>query len=119
LSTAVAQAQTLLHPADYHHYIQTFESDGQLATSRVYNGEPSTPGQPPEAAWPWMQREIPWFDSSDKSFEEMYYFRWHAFKKHILHTPSGYLITEWLHRPEMTHRGHLSHATPLPPHNPP
>jgi hypothetical protein len=111
--TTAASAQTLLHPADYHHYIQTFESDEQLATGKVYNGEPSASSQPPEPAWPWMTREIPWFDASDKSFEEMYYFRWYAFKKHILHTPSGYLITEWLDRPEMTDHGTLSDAAPF------
>src|SRR6185437_6999489 len=89
IPAATVVAQTLLHPADYHHYIQTCEAAEQLATGHIYNGEPSTPGQPAEAAWPWMQREIPWFDSSDKSFEEMYYFRWYSFKKHILHTPRG------------------------------
>src|ERR1700756_230998 len=47
-------AQTLLHPADYRHYIQTFEADEQLATGKVYNGEPSASGQAPEPAWPWM-----------------------------------------------------------------
>ncbi len=113
LCAAQIPAQTLLHPADYRHYIQTFEADEQLATGKIYNGEPPAPGQPAEAAWPWMQREIPWFDSSDKSFEEMYYFRWYAFKKHILHTPNGYLITEWLDRPEMTDRGTLSDAAPF------
>ena len=113
LPAATLPAQTLLHPADYHHYVQTFEADEQLATGHVYNGEPSSPGQSAEAAWPWMQHEIPWFDSSDKSFEEMYYFRWYSFKKHILHTPSGYLITEWLDRPEMTDRGTLSDAAPF------
>ena len=113
LPAATLPAQTLLRPADYHHYIQTFEADEQLATGHVYNGEPSASGQSPEPAWPWMQREIPWFDSSDKSFEEMYYFRWYSFKKHILHTPSGYLITEWLDRPEMTDRGTLSDAAPF------
>jgi hypothetical protein len=112
-AVTIAPAQTLLHSADYHHYIQAFESDEQLATGHIYNGEPTTPGQSPEPAWPWMQREIPWFDSSDKSFEEMYYFRWYAFKKHILHTPDGYLITEWLDRPEMTDRGTLSDAAPF------
>ncbi|HEX5283596.1 MAG TPA: hypothetical protein VFW30_05710, partial [Bryocella sp.] len=113
LPAAALPAQTLLNPADYHHYVQTFEADEQLATGKIYNGEPSASGQQPEAAWPWMQREIPWFDSSDKSFAEMYYFRWYAFKKHILHTPNGFLITEWLDRPEMTDRGTLSDAAPF------
>lgn len=26
----------------------------------------------------------------------MYYFRWYAWKKHLVHTPTGYIITEWL-----------------------
>ena len=47
-----------------------------------------------------MLREIPWFDCSDKAFEEMYYFRWYAWKKHLVHAPSGYVITEWLPKPE-------------------
>ena len=113
LPTGVAQAQTLLHPADYHHYIQTFEADEQAATGNIYNGEPSTPGQPPEAAWPWMQREIPWFDASDKSFEEMYYFRWYAWKKHLVHAPSGYIITEWLPKPNLPDFGALPDAAPF------
>src|ERR1700744_58506 len=113
LSTAVAQAQTLLRPADYHHYIQTFEADEQLATGQIYNGQPSAPNQSPEAAWPWMQREIPWFDSSDKSFEEMYYFRWYAWKKHLVHTPTGYIITEWLPKPNLADLGALPDAAPF------
>ncbi len=60
-----------------------------------------------------MEREIPLFDSSDKQFEDMYYFRWYAFKKHIVHTQNGYLITEWLHRPEMTDFGTLPDAAPF------
>jgi hypothetical protein len=110
---AIAPAQTLLRPADYHHYIQTFEADEQLATGHLYNGEPSTPGQQPESAWPWMQREIPWFDCSDKSFEEMYYFRWYAWKKHLVHTPSGYIITEWLPKPNLPDFGALPDAAPF------
>ncbi len=113
LPAAAAQAQTLLHPADYHHYIQTFEADEQLATGKIYNGEPSTPGQPPESAWPWMTREIPWFDSSDKSFEEMYYFRWYAWKKHLVHIPTGYIITEWLPKPNLPDFGALPDAAPF------
>lgn len=92
-------AQPLLNPADYRHYIQTFEADEQAATGKIYNGEPDTPNAAPQPAWPWMLREIPWFDSSDKQFEEMYYFRWYAWKKHLVHTPNGYVITEWLPKP--------------------
>lgn len=90
----------LLHPTDYQHYIQTFQQQEQQATGTIYNGVPPVPGQPAEAAWPWMLREIPWFDSSDKNFEEMYYFRWYAWKKHLVKAPRGYIITEWLPKPD-------------------
>jgi hypothetical protein len=95
------EQRSLLHPDDYSHYVQTFETDERAATGKLYNGEPTVADQPPESAWSWMQREIPWFDSSDKSFEEMYYFRWYAWKKHLVHTPTGYIITEWLPKPEL------------------
>jgi len=104
LATAVlaqgTEQRSLLHPDDYRHYVQTFETDERVATGKLYNGEPAAASQPSESAWPWMQREIPWFDSSDKSFEEMYYFRWYAWKKHLVRTPTGYIITEWLPKPD-------------------
>ena len=103
----------LLHPATYAHYVSMFEQQEQAATGKIYNGEPATAGQPAEAAWPWMQREIPLFDSSDKEFEEMYYFRWYAWKKHLVHTPQGWLVTEWLPKPEMADFGALPDAAPF------
>jgi len=112
-AAAPAHAQSLLKPADYAHYVQLFQQQEQAATGQIFNGYPDASGQQPEAAWPWMQREIPLFDSSDKQFEEMYYFRWYSFKKHIVHTTSGYLITEWLHRPEMTDYATLPDAAPF------
>ena len=38
---------------------------------------------------------IPLFESSDKTIEEIYYFRWHTFCKHIKETENGYVITEF------------------------
>jgi hypothetical protein len=86
----------VLKPSDYRHYIDTFRDQEREATGKLYEGEGG------EDTWDWMQREIPWFDSSDKRFEEMYYFRWYAWKKHLVKTPHGYIITEWLPKPEMT-----------------
>lgn len=105
LSLSVLQAQeknqpSLLQPDTYRHYVDTFETDERSATGKLYNGEPLVPGQQPEATWSWMQREIPWFDSSDKAFEQMYYFRWYAWKKHLVHASTGYIITEWLPKPD-------------------
>lgn len=108
LAPIVARAQdaapnhpfTVLKPAEYHHYIVQFAADEQDAT-----------GQQPADEWPWIEANIPFFDSSNKQFEEMYYFRWYSFEKHVEHTADhGYLITEWLHRPEIAYNGVLPDA---------
>lgn len=39
---------------------------------------------------------IPLVDISDKTIEEIYYFRWHTYCKHIKNTPAGYVVTEFL-----------------------
>lgn len=38
---------------------------------------------------------IPLVDAEDKTIEEIYYFRWHTYCKHIKLTPSGYVVTEF------------------------
>jgi hypothetical protein len=80
---------TVLHAEDYHHYTIQFAADEREAT-----------GKQPQDEWPWLQANIPLFDSSDKQFEEMYYFRWYAWQKHVVSTSRGLLITEWLPKPE-------------------
>lgn len=69
VSAGVAQEYpSLLNSEQYKHYVQLFEEQERAAAGRIDNGV-----QPTESAWSWMQREIPWFDSPDKQFEEMYY----------------------------------------------
>lgn len=97
----------VLRPADYRHYVDLFHDQEKEATGKLYEGEDG------EDTWAWMQREIPWFDSSDKAFEEMYYFRWYAWKKHLVKTPNGYLITEWLPKPDVPDYGVLPDAAPF------
>ncbi len=102
-----APAAAVLKPADYSHYLDTFREQEREATGRLYEGEGG------EDTWTWMQHEIPWFDASDKQFEEMYYFRWYAWKKHLVKTPTGYIITEWLPKPAMADFGALPDAAPF------
>lgn len=47
-------------------------------------------------AYEWLKSEIPLFECPDKEIEEIYYFRWWTFRKHIKYTPEGYVITEFL-----------------------
>jgi hypothetical protein len=102
-----APGAAVLKPADYRHYVDLFHEQEREATGKLYEGEGG------EDTWTWMQHEIPWFDSSDKQFEEMYYFRWYAWKKHLVKTPAGYIITEWLPKPAMADFGALPDAAPF------
>jgi hypothetical protein len=95
MSTASLRSQdpvfTTLQPENYHHYVRQFAIDEHEAT-----------GKEPPDEWPWLQGNVPLFDSSDKRFEEMYYFRWYAWQKHLVTTKRGFVITEWLPKPEAT-----------------
>ncbi len=94
-----AAGAAVLQPESYRHYVELFRQQEKEAT-----------GSEGADSWPWMKHEIPWFDSSDKAFEEMYYFRWYAWQKHLVKTERGYLITEWLPKPEVKDFGALPDA---------
>lgn len=44
----------------------------------------------------WMNGHVPYFECSDRTVEETYYFRWWVYRKHIKKTPEGFIITEFL-----------------------
>jgi hypothetical protein len=97
------QTLAVLNAGDYQHYVNQFAADEREATD-----------QQPADEWPWIAANVPFFDSSNKQFEEMYYFRWYSFEKHVEQTADhGYLITEWLHRPDLPHNGVLPDAAPF------
>ncbi|MGN1059567.1 MAG: hypothetical protein ACI4QW_03965, partial [Clostridia bacterium] len=47
-------------------------------------------------AFLWLKDNIPLLECPDKLLEEIYYFRWWVFRKHIKSTPEGYILTEFL-----------------------
>ena len=49
-----------------------------------------------EAAADWMAANVPRFECPDKDIEEIYHFRWWTYRKHILETRDGFVITEFL-----------------------
>jgi predicted GH43/DUF377 family glycosyl hydrolase len=51
---------------------------------------------PDSKAWDFLQGNIPWFDCPDEQLTETYYYRWWSFRKHISHTPDGWVVTEFL-----------------------
>lgn len=62
------------------------ESDEEIYVNDIPNSE----------AYEWLKSEIPLFECPDKAVEQTYYFRWWTYRKHIKHTPEGYVITEFL-----------------------
>jgi hypothetical protein len=76
--------QFVLDPQSYRHYFEQFTTD-----------EKDMLGQSEPLPWEWFQQDIPWLDVPDKSIEEIYYFRWYSFQKHIKHTPEGFVIDEF------------------------
>jgi hypothetical protein len=80
-------APIILSPSAYQKGIDEFNrGDVELITNTVPNAR----------AWEWMKENIPWFDCSDKEIQEIYYFRWWTFRKHLKLTPAGYIVTEFL-----------------------
>lgn len=68
-------------------YVQKFnQNDEELIVQMFSNAE----------AEEWMSQEVPCFECPDKTIEEIYYFRWWLFRKHIKQTEEGRIITEFL-----------------------
>lgn len=70
-----------------HSYISAFNvSDDELYAQLISN----------EHAESFLAEQIPLIDCPDKELEEIYYFRWWTFRKHIKETEKGHIITEFL-----------------------
>jgi hypothetical protein len=48
------------------------------------------------ASWNWLRKNIPFFECPDREVEELYYFRWWSFRKHLVQTTNGVVFTEFL-----------------------
>ncbi len=90
---AGARAQTaehappLLDPESFRRHVEFFNA---MAPEEVVNLIPDA------RAFDWMKANTPLFTCPDAAVEQIYYFRWWVFRKHIKQTPAGLLITEFL-----------------------
>jgi hypothetical protein len=85
-SSARGQAM-ILDPADYAHYVENFNAmEDETIVNLIPNAQ----------AWPWMVENVPLFSCPSARFEEIYYYRWWTFRKHIKRTPDGLVLTEFL-----------------------
>jgi hypothetical protein len=68
-------------------YVNRFnKTDNELTIQLIPNSK----------AAEFLSGNIPRFECPDKELEEIYYFRWWTFRKHIKQTPDGYIISEFL-----------------------
>jgi hypothetical protein len=44
----------------------------------------------------WLRKNIPFFECPDTKLQQIYYFRWRVFKKHLQKTADGFVVTEFL-----------------------
>jgi hypothetical protein len=77
----------VLQSAAFKHYIDAFNAnDQELYPGYITNG----------AAWNFLKDNIPLFECPDHNIEEIYYFRWWTYRKHIKLTPDGFIVSEFL-----------------------
>jgi hypothetical protein len=80
----------VLKPDSFEHYIEYFNStEDENVTNYISNAD----------SWSWLKGEIPLFSCPDYEVEEMYYFRWWSFRKHLEQTSDGFVFSEFLTRP--------------------
>ena len=85
--TGRKQCKSVLQPEQFCHYADYFN---RMEDENIIQAIPNT------KAWEWMENNIPFFECPQDNFEEIYYFRWWSYRKHIEQTPQGYGITEFL-----------------------
>ena len=87
---AAREIHAVLSPSVFSNYVAGFNAmDHETITNCVPNAQ----------AWNWLQTEIPLFACPDREVEEMYYFRWWSFRKHLERIGHEYVFTEFFTRP--------------------
>lgn len=84
----------VLQQQSYKQYIDQFNQEDTL--NLHLDVIPETRMIANEDAWQFLEKNIPLFDCPDKEIEQVYYYRWWTFRKHIKQTPDGYVITEFM-----------------------
>lgn len=86
-SPAVGADLRVLSPNNLASHVERFNgTDTSLVTNLISNAQSQA----------WLEQNIPLFECPDAEVEELYYFRWWSFRKHIKKTPKGFVITEFL-----------------------
>jgi hypothetical protein len=97
-SSFALAAPAVLAPDLIHRHVAYFNA---------MEDEPIVNAVPNAQAAAWMQANVPLFESPDAEFDQTYYFRWWALRKHLRKAPdgspalagwNGYVFTEFINR---------------------
>jgi len=87
----------VLEPASFAHYVEYFnQMEDENVTNYVSNAK----------SWDWLKSNIPLFECPDREVEETYYFRWWSLRKHLVQTPKGFVLSEFI--PSMKNAGEFN-----------
>ncbi|HEX4056367.1 MAG TPA: glycosyl hydrolase family 65 protein [Tepidisphaeraceae bacterium] len=89
LAVASRGRARVIRPEDVRHYVDSFNA---MDPEKVVNLIPDA------KAWDWMTQNVPMFECPDPGVEEMYYFRWWTYRKHIRQVEDFIAISEFLGR---------------------
>jgi len=85
--TPLDRSEGVLKPDSFKHYVNHFNAmEDENIVNLISNAQ----------SWSWMKTNIPLFECPDKGLEEMYYYRWWTYRKHIKQTRDGFVLTEFL-----------------------
>lgn len=84
---ALAAEPAVLKPDKLQGYVEAFnKNDNELYAQHIPNA----------GALEFLKANVPLFECPDKDLEEIYYFRWWTYRKHIKQTPDGFVLSEFL-----------------------
>lgn len=93
-SFSQSSKELILKKSDFKHYIEKFNRQDTLDLH--FNAVPGTTMISNADTWNFLEANIPFFECPDQDIEEVYYYRWWTFRKHIKKTPEGFIITEFM-----------------------
>jgi hypothetical protein len=84
---AASAKPAVLSASDYQRHVDYFN---RMEDENIAQAVPNA------QAWDFLQKNIPLFACPQDNFEQLYYFRWWAVRKHLRQTQDGYVFTEFL-----------------------
>lgn len=89
-SPAATEGFFVLNPAAFAPHIERFNT---MENENIVNLVPNA------QSFDWLSANVPLFECSDRDVEEIYWYRWWSVRKHLKQTPTGFVFTEFLTKP--------------------